>query len=132
MSPAAAVPLHEQLDRIEALRDSVPAQEPRSRLQTICESLYGEKVPEAWLDQALAPADPGVSLPAVCPAPVPQSPTRQTLRWWSKQSYERPGSRAAWKDQKERLRTVWSKWDDVSDTGASSLPLEPWARSWAS
>jgi hypothetical protein len=112
--------LHEQLDRIERLRETQPAQTPRERLQSVCQKVYGEAVPEGWLDEALQENRP-TTLPSValssasrpvCP-PSPEDCSRRSLLYWAAQSYTRPATRQEWKTRQATLAKLVSKWNTV-------------------
>lgn len=125
--------LHEQLDRIEARRLAErPAVDEKERLQTVCEELYGQPVPEAWLDEALSPVQ-AASLPAVRPTPL-ASPLRSALapplpdptvprsRWdWAAlralgdRPYARPDTATEWRERQAHHRqlAMWSRWRHV-------------------
>lgn len=117
------VPIHKQLDRIEALRvEQDLTTSPRERLRQMCEDLYGSDVPASWLDQALAPLSPPpasdaptavISLTSDTTAPADRS--FRALVWWSQQRYERPGSREEWQARRAVLDRLHQKWKAVEN-----------------
>lgn len=92
--------IHAQLDVIEELRASMHATPPADRLQALCEGLYGEAVPAAWIERALAPNAPE---PASAPAGKKQG-IFKALHSLMDRVYSRPLSKDQWCQRQTEIK----------------------------
>lgn len=121
---SASLPhVHAQLDVIDRLRANAAQGTPRENIQAICQALYGEPVPEAWLDQAQfetsgESSQPMVSTSTPSPTALPavvqaRLGLRQAMRQVSERPYQRPASVQEWKARKAELEEVLNRYGKI-------------------